>query len=379
VLWSSDNLATKAIINGGLRQVDQFGQKAAVEGNFKISVNATPGQAEIQKTDIFKIKHKNVIMNLSTDANNGFQNVTVDNLPAGEYNVYQSYRRSSYSVTVDALRLTTVDTTRGVTCAVTTISVGSAFAIKARLAALNLSTLALYGTANAIIVTGLGRIYLSPGGTGSYHLIVTAGLGIYSGNTTGTIYLSNNYYDFTAGKTGIDDWISVHGDSLHEVSALQTNMTGTVNTTRNVYIGTTRDIQAGSFSFGGFYGLTLSQSNMVIIQTAMAGLQNASIMLEVTNVNTATGEVTFRAQVNRMGIDGTLESFSDDNLIIGALGVKAGYDKLGFTFLSAGAIRINSVAAYDIGDKIVLNSLARLVSAGAPALNNIAISARINS
>ena len=28
VLWSSDNLATKAIVNGGLRQIDQFGQKA---------------------------------------------------------------------------------------------------------------------------------------------------------------------------------------------------------------------------------------------------------------------------------------------------------------------------------------------------------------
>ncbi|MDR1916699.1 MAG: flagellin, partial [Synergistaceae bacterium] len=39
-LWSSDNLNTKAIINGGLRQTDQFGQKAAVEGNFRISIDA---------------------------------------------------------------------------------------------------------------------------------------------------------------------------------------------------------------------------------------------------------------------------------------------------------------------------------------------------
>jgi flagellin len=90
VLWSSDNLATKAIIKGGLRQVDQFGQKAAVEGNFKISINALPGQAQIQKSDIFKIKHKNVIMNLQADVNNGVQTVQVDNLPAGQYNVYQT-------------------------------------------------------------------------------------------------------------------------------------------------------------------------------------------------------------------------------------------------------------------------------------------------
>ena len=90
VLWSSDNLATKAIVNGGLRQIDQFGQKAAVEGNFKISINADPGQAEIQKTDIFKIKHKNVIMNVSIDQNNGFQSLAVDNLPAGQYQIQQA-------------------------------------------------------------------------------------------------------------------------------------------------------------------------------------------------------------------------------------------------------------------------------------------------
>ena len=46
VLWSSDNLKTKAIINGGLRQVDQFGQKKASEGNYKIDVRAEPGQAD---------------------------------------------------------------------------------------------------------------------------------------------------------------------------------------------------------------------------------------------------------------------------------------------------------------------------------------------
>jgi flagellin len=89
VLWSASDLSTKAIIKGGLRQVDQFGQKAALEGNFKITVTATPGKAEVQKSDIFKIKHKNVIMGLSKDVNNGFQEVTVDNLPAGDYKIYQ--------------------------------------------------------------------------------------------------------------------------------------------------------------------------------------------------------------------------------------------------------------------------------------------------
>jgi len=42
VLWSSDNLDTKLFVRGGLRQIDQFGQKSVAEGNFKISINANP-------------------------------------------------------------------------------------------------------------------------------------------------------------------------------------------------------------------------------------------------------------------------------------------------------------------------------------------------
>ncbi|MDR2176317.1 MAG: hypothetical protein LBO82_10345, partial [Synergistaceae bacterium] len=57
------------------------------EGNYKIAINATPGQAEAQKTDIFKIKHKNVIMNKSVNQQAGAQDVRVDNLPAGDYTV----------------------------------------------------------------------------------------------------------------------------------------------------------------------------------------------------------------------------------------------------------------------------------------------------
>ena len=45
-LWSSNDLATKAYIRGSLRQIDRFGQKAAFEGNYKIQINANPGQAE---------------------------------------------------------------------------------------------------------------------------------------------------------------------------------------------------------------------------------------------------------------------------------------------------------------------------------------------
>ena len=57
VLWSSDNLNTKALVRGGLRNIDQFGQKSSSEGNYKITVAAEAGTGEVQKSDILKIKH----------------------------------------------------------------------------------------------------------------------------------------------------------------------------------------------------------------------------------------------------------------------------------------------------------------------------------
>ena len=94
VLWSADKLETKALVRGALRQIDQFGQKSAAEGNFKISITADPGQSQIQKSDIFKIKHENVIMNVTKNEEAGVQNVRVDNLPAGVYNISQGAQAS---------------------------------------------------------------------------------------------------------------------------------------------------------------------------------------------------------------------------------------------------------------------------------------------
>ena len=85
VLWSADKLGTKAFVRGSLRQVDQFGQKAAAEGNFKIAINATPGQGQIQKSDVFKIKHENVMMNVSVNTLEGVSDVEIAGLPAGDY------------------------------------------------------------------------------------------------------------------------------------------------------------------------------------------------------------------------------------------------------------------------------------------------------
>ncbi|MDR1733081.1 MAG: flagellin [Synergistaceae bacterium] len=85
-LWSSDKLTTKAIVNGGLRVIDQFGQKRAAEGNYKIQITADPGDAEIQKTDIFRIKHPDVVT-FSTNNASIFTSGKTAGLASGEYTV----------------------------------------------------------------------------------------------------------------------------------------------------------------------------------------------------------------------------------------------------------------------------------------------------
>jgi flagellin len=90
VLWSSDKLETKAFVRGALREIDQFGQKNAAEGNYVIRITANPGEAEVQKSDVFKIKHENVIMNVGLNEQLGARKVAVDNLPAGNYKVLRS-------------------------------------------------------------------------------------------------------------------------------------------------------------------------------------------------------------------------------------------------------------------------------------------------
>jgi len=104
VLWSADKLETKAFVRGSLRQIDQFGQKAAAEGNFKISINATPGQGQIQKSDVFKIKHEDVMMNVSINTLKGVNDVEIDGLPAGDYKL-NLHRRSTGTAAAVANRV----------------------------------------------------------------------------------------------------------------------------------------------------------------------------------------------------------------------------------------------------------------------------------
>lgn len=84
-LVSTDKLSTKVFMRDGLRVIDQFGQKAAGGGNFRLDIVASAGQAQVQKTDIMKIKHAEVVTNAinKVDGNDRQAGVVVGMTAAG--------------------------------------------------------------------------------------------------------------------------------------------------------------------------------------------------------------------------------------------------------------------------------------------------------
>ena len=54
-IWSSSDATTKLKVTGALTEIDPFGQRKPIEGNFRIEIKAQAGQAEVQKTSIFDL------------------------------------------------------------------------------------------------------------------------------------------------------------------------------------------------------------------------------------------------------------------------------------------------------------------------------------
>ena len=323
VLWSSDNLATKAIVKGGLRQVDQFGQKSAVEGNFKITINAQPGQGQVQKSDIFKIKHANVIMNMQIDVNNGFQTIDVDNLPAGQYTVKQGLLDSGMYA--------------GGTYALTAV-VGSAANSWASIMTLT-ATQSSAGADWAIKGTVIGDGVFH---NGTYY---AAGREVILGTVTAAA--ANAAAAVTAFAAATNTGYGSYFGAI-------------INNTSFVYNQNSANLKMESF-----YGLNKTDAGMTLIASSIAYDENLNMLFEVVAVNKTANIVTFRVQVNSLAADGSIKTYTDNNFQITTAGVAQGQSDIGIYFAQQSAMMINadSIKNYDIGDKIVFNFAANNTAA----------------
>ncbi|GHV26700.1 flagellin [Synergistales bacterium] len=98
VIWSTDNLDTRVLVRGALS-----GKPG--EGNYKVSVRAVDaGEAEVQKSHIFYIKHKNVAIGVVNNKDVGTIE-SLDDYPPGDftadvkkYTVGDAYVQQSYGL-----------------------------------------------------------------------------------------------------------------------------------------------------------------------------------------------------------------------------------------------------------------------------------------
>ena len=337
-IWSSTDLATKAYIRGSLREIDQFGQKSAFEGNYKISISADPGQAEAQKTDIFKIKHPNVVMGVSLNDQAGIAALRVDNLPAGDYVV----KTAAAAVAPAEVNLTGL------------YGFGNVYQ-----AALTPADSTIAGV--VADTTGTVTISLADGGSVDVEIPVPNG-GVVTGvNIAAKIAAAAKLDGLTISENP--------GGTL-----VMTSTKGAITVTQTGLNATA--VPAPNPATAAQNPLTFNQ---LLTADVADPTSNASILFEVKSVNAEAKTVTVKATANVLGTDGTVKNYvKDDVVLIEGTDVNLG------TELGLGAaedalvlqLQNDVTGAFKVGNKFVYNVTAQ--AAGGATARTIEISGTQN-
>ncbi len=299
VLWSSSDSETKAIVNGGLREIDQFGQKKSIEGNYKIRVKADPGQGEVQKSDIMKIKHENVIMNKSVNSDYGVKDLTVNGVPAGNYTVtYETegpegaQLTGSYGIGGDLYTTTSAITLNDTTSPVTKVSVVTDDGVEIW----STTGSDIFGTGGGATADEQREFFVgtdeNPGGV--WNEIIAAarnkGVNITPPDADSVADLS----EITTTKIG--------GSAAGLKIVYEGGGSGTGPTSE---ITTTSAEEAEAIDATSVFALDASNVT-----------ENASILFEVTNIDAVSQSVTLKATANKLSETGVTSTAVQDNIVL---------------------------------------------------------------
>jgi flagellin len=327
VLWSTDELKTEVSVRGGLRTIDQFGQKSAAEGNFKITIDAVAGKGQIQKTDIFKVKH--AVQESLKESTVGFANF--EGVFAGT-----PVQSSTITIDIDGTSYTLKFTADVTSVASAVSSLQSMINAQA-----GLSDLVEYSTAGAGAFVIVAK---KPGTSFEIGWNVTGGTLAGSGITSPVASL---------GMTAVKP----EDDNVRSISMNAANlMVGDYKIETLSAVTGVDDASVSAFTF--------EQNDPAAFVTATLAVNadsafNMSIVFEVASKDSATDTVSFNYKYVQMGQDGVTEIGSGTVMqtMTGGNTLDGIYGGVTLTFDID-----DNFTAFTVGDKAVLNVVA---SAGA--------------
>ena len=362
-LWSSDDNDTKAIINGGLRKIDQFGQKNSVEGNYKLRIKADPGQGEVQKSDIMKIKHDNVVMNKSVNTAFGVTDVSVDNMPAGNYSLKYTAAAQAGATLTGAYGIGGTEYTHD-----TTLTMQNTSAPVTKISVQTTDGVEIWSTSGSDIFGDNGS-----GATAAQQ--VAYFMGGNADDVDGTKHYYAGVIDEIVAKAR-EKGITLEGYTRNNIDDAVTGATMDLNTSvmnssapgiRIVYEGggsgstpqVTTDTDNGGTQLPAV-DYSNTPTNDVFEVNAGTVLDNASILFEVKSVDAINQTVTLKASATKLSQDGTVSTAVQDNIILkdagsGGTPVAVELDQLFSGATTAASIQLNAdkLKAIQDGGKFV--------------------------
>ena len=325
-LWSSDDNETKAIINGGLRDIDQFGQKKSVEGNYKITIKADPGQGEVQKSDIMKIKHDDVVMNKSVNVKDGIKDVAVSNTPAGNYTITlaeddpeaTTQLTAAYGLGGTQESTTTTLTLNEVTAPVTKISVQTTDGVE-------------------IWSTSGSDIFKSNGGT----VDAARQAAFFAGNMDddeAEVHFAGVRDEIIAAARA--KGITLDNEAFNDAEATELEITATTMDSgaapgiKIVYDTKAEGATPTVSSIERNDANNIDATAVFALETGDALKENASVLFEVTHVDAINKTVTLKATASKLSQDGTNSTAIQEDIVLsegteeGGAGTAVNLDKL---------------------------------------------------
>ena len=330
-LVSSDKLTTKIFMRDGLRVVDQFGQKIPGGGNYKLSITGETGTAQVQKTDLMRIKHAGE--NTVQDANVGYARFdgVIDTAIAATAVMTMTFALDGKTYSVSAA---------GTGDDATVLRIANAINANG-----DINT-RLRATANTATGTVVVERVDNPGKsfTVSWSVAGTGSMGAFTASSTITTYTA------AAATKNITAASAEAVGTLAGKFTVDTNPTLTAATTasftKQEYAQQTLTAGASLFRManGGAATGTISA--------------NQSVKLTVVSRNTATGTVVFNYEYYEMDYeDGTAYSGAG-TLNLTANGANADPVVIGNVTYAVGAFTLTAVASYTAGDQIIFSRTA---------------------